>query len=94
MDSVEPVSYLIDSALAYVRSKDPSWENTQPLAFRFRVVERWKENIRRRRFSSTTLIWSLPIGDTEFSIQRPMLGMYDMQYNPYLCPSLRALRAR
>lgn len=93
MDSVDPVVYLIDTALACLRKKDPSWEQVQPLPFRILVVERWKENIQQRFFTPTVVIWWLPIGDVEFSIQRPLFGLYDMSYNPYLCPRRRTLRA-
>lgn len=94
MDNAEPISYLINSGLTYVRSQDPTWENVQPLAFRLQVVELWKENIQHVLFSPTDIIWYLPVGDTLFWIHRPIFGMYDMQYNPYLGPSLVALRAR
>lgn len=92
--NVDPIVFLIDSAIGYIRSKDPSWERVQPFEFRARVVERWKENIQRRLLTSTVIVWSLPIGDVEFAIQRPLFGLYDMQYNPYLCPSRKSLQAR
>lgn len=81
-ESAEPFQFLIDSALDYVRQKDPSWTYFQPVGFRATVVERWKRNVNIELLGGS-IRWSLPIGDQEFSIIRPLFGHYDALYNPY-----------
>ena len=82
-ESAEPFQFLIDSALDYVRQKDPNWDHFQPVGFRATVVERWKNNVNTELLTGGVL-WSLPIGDREFSILRPLFAHYDALYNPYV----------
>ena len=79
----EPYRYLIDQAIEYVLEKDPSWDHFQPIGFRATVVEHWKRNIHTEVWAEQ-IRWSLPIGDREFFILRPLFGLYDNRYNPYL----------
>lgn len=92
-ESAEPFRFLIDSALDYVREKDPNWDCFQPVGFRATVVERWKRNVNIELLAGS-IRWSLPIGDQEFSIIRPLFGHYDALYNPYVINLAEWVRPR
>lgn len=80
----DPVTAILDEALSYIRSKDPSWEQAQPPLIKAQVVELWKKSISARDLTTGGVIWGLDVGDKEFRYIYPMFADLDWSYNPYI----------
>lgn len=78
-----PVQGIITRAIAYIQKKDPSWNKAQPVEFRAKVVEQWKNNIKSELFSNSVVCWSLTLGDVSFCRSAPLFTDMDWEYNPY-----------
>lgn len=79
-----PITLLIDNALSSVERQSPHWNESQPLMFRARVVETWKQSITSSLIEGGRIEWTLPLGGDVFRVHAPLFAIIDWNYNPYI----------